>query len=104
RFGQVNNLVTFASNFGHQSEMYQGVDVAINLRLPRGILLQGGTSTGRLALDNCDLVGKVDNPAASNSSAILASPSPLYCHVTPPLQTQVKLLGVYPLPWFGLMM
>jgi hypothetical protein len=104
RFGQVNNLVTFASNFGRQSEMYQGVDVSVNLRLPRGILMQGGTSTGRLALDNCDLVGKVDNPAASNSSAILASPSPLYCHVTPPLQTQVKLLGVYPLPWFGLMM
>jgi hypothetical protein len=26
----------------------------------------------------------------------------LYCNVTPPFQTQVKLLGIYPLPWWGL--
>jgi len=27
------------------------------------------------------------------------SPSPLFCHVDPPFQTQVKLLGSVPLPW-----
>jgi hypothetical protein len=99
----VNNLVTFSKNFGNQSEVYTGVDLAVNLRFPRGILLQGGSSTGHVVMDNCDLVEKVDNPAASNSSVILASPSPLFCHNAPPVQTQVKLLGIYPLPWWGLL-
>jgi hypothetical protein len=103
RFGLVNNLVTFSKNYGDQSEVYTGVDLAVNLRFPRGILLQGGSSTGRTVLDNCALVEKVDNPAASNSSGILASPSALYCHNAPPVQTQIKLLGVLPLPWWGLM-
>jgi hypothetical protein len=103
RFGKVDNLVTFAKNFGHQSEVFDGVDLAVNMRLPRGILLQGGSSTGHVVLDNCDLVGKVDNPASSNSSGILASPSGLYCHNAPPFLTQLKFLGMIPLPWWGLM-
>jgi len=102
KFGQVNNLVTFAKNYGHQTEVFNGVDLGVNVRLPRGILLQGGTSTGHVVLDNCDLVGKVDNPTTSNSSGILASPSGLYCHNAPPFLTQFKFLGVLPLPWWGL--
>jgi hypothetical protein len=102
KLGKVDNLVTFADKYGHQSEVYNGVDMAVNLRLPRGILLQGGSSTGHVVLDNCDLVGKVDNPAASNSSGLLTSPSALYCHNAPPMQTQFKFLGVFPLPWWGL--
>jgi hypothetical protein len=103
KFGKVDNLVTFAKNYGDQSEIYTGADLAVNLRLPRGILLQGGSSTGHVVMDNCGLVEKVDNPVASNSSGILASPSPLFCHNAPPLQTQIKLLGIYPLPWLGLL-
>jgi hypothetical protein len=103
KFGKVDNLVTFAKNFGHQSEVFNGIDLAVNMRLPRGILLQGGSSTGHVVLDNCDLVGKVDNPASSNSSGLLASPSSLYCHNAPPFLTQFKFLGVFPLPWWGLM-
>ena len=61
--------------------------------------------------DNCDVVGKVDNAAGPPSAfsqiipvnqAAVASPSTLYCRVAPPIQTQVKLLGVYPLPWWDL--
>jgi hypothetical protein len=102
KFGKVDNLVTFAKNYGSQSEVFNGVDLGVNVRLPRGILLQGGSSTGHVVLDNCDLVGKLDNPASSNSSGILASPSPLYCHNAPPFLTQFKFLGVLPLPWWGL--
>jgi hypothetical protein len=58
------------------------------MRLPRGIVLQGGTSTGRVATNNCFIV---DSPQQL-----------LNCDVTPPFQTQVKILGVYPLPWWGL--
>jgi hypothetical protein len=102
KFGQVNNLVTDAGNYGHISDVYN----------PRGIMIQGGLSTGREVFDNCDVVGKVENVAATlpyyvttfslpNLSG-MASPSALYCHVSPPYMTQVKLQGVYPLPFWGL--
>ena len=44
----------------------------VDARLPNGILLQGGVSTGRTVTDNCDVVTKLDNP------------SELYCHVALP--------------------
>jgi hypothetical protein len=116
KFGQVNNLITFAQNYGTKTDVYNGIDLSVNARLPRGILLQGGLNTGHEVVNNCDIVGKVDNPGgastdvnkisgAGNSAPPLgnitgvASPSPLYCNVAPPFQTQVKLLGSYPLPW-----
>jgi hypothetical protein len=116
KFGLVNNRITFAKNFGNETDVYNGVDVATSVRLPRGILLQGGFSTGREAINNCDVVGKVDNAGgvvidvnhssgAGNSSPLItnltgvASPSLLYCDNAAPYQTQVKLLGSYPLPW-----
>jgi uncharacterized protein (DUF2141 family) len=116
KFGQVNNRIAFADDYGKKTDIYNGVDVSVNVRLPRGILMQGGFNTGREAVDNCDVVGKVDNTGggitdvnrasgAGNSAPLLsnitgvASPSPLYCNAFPPYQTQVKLLGSYPLPY-----
>ena len=113
KFGLVDNLVTFAKNYGNQTDVYTGIDFTVNARLPNGILLQGGTSTGHEVWDNCDVVGKVDNPAAGpldlNRQGVstpqvtnlngITGPSKLYCRNAPPLQTQVKLLGNYPLPW-----
>jgi hypothetical protein len=93
------------------TDVYNGIDLAVNVRLPRGLVVQGGTSTGRRVLDNCDVVGKINNNPGPPSpftqvipvnEAAVASPSSLYCHVQPPFQTQVKLLAVYPLPWWGL--
>jgi hypothetical protein len=113
KFGQVDNFITFAKNFGNQTDVYKGMDLSINLRLPHGALLQGGMSTGHEVFDNCDVVAKVDNltggPVDIQTSGLgtplltningLPSPSKLYCHIDPPLQTQVKLEGAYPLPW-----
>jgi hypothetical protein len=108
KFGQVNNNVTFASNFGRQFDHYNGVDVSINARLPRGILLLGGISVGREELNNCDVVGKVDNQATAVTGLAagtganysgFAGPSSLYCDVKPPFQPQVKLQGRHPLPY-----
>ena len=38
---------------------WNGFDVSLNARLGHGVILQGGTSTGRQITDNCDIV----NPA-----------------------------------------
>jgi len=102
KFGRVDNFITFAKNFGNQTDVFQGVDLAVNLRLPHGALLQGGTSTGHEVFDNCDVAGKVENlvggpvdiqtaglgtPLLTNING-LPSPSRLYCHIAPPMQTR----------------
>jgi hypothetical protein len=83
-----SNVVMLDTSFGDATEIYNGVDVAVNVRLPRGLLLQGGTSTGRVVTDNCLVI---DSPQAL-----------LHCKVAPPFQTQVKGIVVYPLPFWGL--
>jgi hypothetical protein len=88
KFGQSSNVVTLSSNFGEQREVFTGVDASVNARLPHGVVLSGGTSTGRVLTDNCFVVDSPQNL--------------LNCNVTPPYQTQVKFFVVYPLPWWGI--
>jgi hypothetical protein len=83
-----NNLISKASTFGTTTEIFNGVDVSVNARLPRGVVASGGASIGRVATNNCFVV---DSPQAL-----------LNCDVTPPFQPNVKGLAVYPLPWWGL--
>jgi hypothetical protein len=88
-FGQTDNLVTQASHYGEQIEVYNGVDVTLNTRFGRGGQFSGGLSVGRTVTDNCFVV---DSPQATRTG---------FCHVSPPWSagTQVKFLVVYPLPW-----
>ena len=79
KFGQVDNLVTFSETFGGRTDIYNGVDVTFNARLARGAFVQGGLSTGREATNACLVI---DSPEALR-----------FCDVTPPFQTQLKLLG-----------
>jgi hypothetical protein len=95
-----NNLVTFAKNRGKQIEHYDGVDITLNARLPRGIVAQGGVNVGRAATNNCDVV--LDNPQLLNigpTAGVTLPRSEAYCDIKPPFQPQIKLLGTYPLPW-----
>src|SRR5439155_13998652 len=83
-----NTLISKAEVFGTPTEIFNGVDVSVNARLPRGVVASGGASVGRVATNNCFVV---DSPQAL-----------LNCDVTPPFQPNVKGLAVYPLPWWGL--
>ncbi len=87
KFGQVNNLVTKASKFGKQTEVYNGVDIAIATRFGEGKLLTGGVGFGRTVTDNC--------------AVLVDSPQKLFCHNASawPAGTQIKVAGAYPLPW-----
>src|SRR5262249_43901221 len=53
KFGQNDNVILPASNFGSQTQMFDGVDLVVNSRLGRGITIQGGTSTGRSKTNRC---------------------------------------------------
>ena len=69
----VDNIQTFASSFGEQYEHWNGVDVNVNARLPHGILVIGGFSTGRTSTDNCDVVVRLDNPSPLSVMSIRSS-------------------------------
>jgi hypothetical protein len=84
-FGRVSNLVTRASKFGEQTSVYTGVDANFTARFSNGAFVGGGTSTGRQRENSCFVV---DSPEAL-----------LFCDVVPPYKTQIKLMGMYPLPW-----
>jgi hypothetical protein len=70
--------------------MYQGVDAIVRARLTNGTVLAGGTSTGQLRSQMCE----VENPNAMR-----------FCdqrQFDVPYLTTLKLSGTYPLPWSGL--
>ena len=100
-FGQVSNLVTQASNYGNQTEVYNGVDITLNARFGQGGQFSGGLSVGRTVTDNCFTMGNAQLVFAGSTGGVQAPRSPAYCHVSPPWSagTQVKFLVVYPLPW-----
>jgi hypothetical protein len=80
--------VTFASNYGKQTERWNGVDLTLNARPRAGVLLQGGLSTGRRTTDNCEILAKLPEIAPTNP----------YCHVQTKFLTDVKFLGLYTIP------
>ena len=95
KFSSVSNLVVPASNFGKQTEIYNGVDLTVNARLPRNASLGGGLSTGHTATSNCSVI---DSPSGVGSGTSPNQPL-AFCEVTPPFQPRFKFNGVYPLPW-----
>ena len=88
KFGQVDNLIVRATDFGERTEVFNGIDVTVNARLA-GAQFGGGLSTGRTGDNDCVLI---DTPQAIRSG---------YCNVDTPLSsnTQVKLNGSYVLPY-----
>jgi hypothetical protein len=99
RFGIASdNYTTFASDFGKQTETWNGMDFSVNARLANGITLQGGVSTGRTVTDNCEVAAKAGTTTAGFGLALIDNPTQLYCHNVQNFLTQVKLLGTYTVP------
>ena len=86
--GVSSNVITAASNFGDQTQIFDGVDFLVNARLLDGVAIQGGASIGRTKTSDCFVIN---------------SPEQLrFCDITPPWQPQIKFSVVYPLPWWDL--
>jgi len=83
-FGRTDNYITLARNFGDSTNYWHGVDLNISARTAIGLVLQGGTSTGREVQDTCDLI--VDNPSRRN------------CAVNYPFLTDLRGLASYTIP------
>ncbi len=52
-------FVTLSNNYGKQTEHFDGVNISVNARLMNGLLLQGGTGSGRQKLNDCEVVEKL---------------------------------------------
>src|SRR5215470_5409682 len=101
KFGQSNNLVTAAGNYGKQTEHWDGVDVSVEARLRNSMTVQGGFSTGRTVTDNCEIVAKVPEALLNATALGVANTSWLPvqdCHLASPALTQFRGLGSYTIP------
>jgi carboxypeptidase family protein len=96
KFGLVQNVVRNANNFGKQTEKYNGVEMNVRGRLPRGGVLIGGMSVGRTATNNCDVLRNLPEAAIVGTTI-----TPLdNCSIVPPWAagTQYRFSGVFSLP------
>src|SRR6185503_12740954 len=57
KFGQMDNLITGAKNFGKQEDVFDGFDMGVNARLRNQAFLGGGASLGRERTNTCYVIG-----------------------------------------------
>jgi hypothetical protein len=109
KFGQVNNVVTQASNFGQHTEVSNSADLGVSVRAGK-VQGSGGVSWLRVAVDDCLVV---NSPSAQNAGftgpAGGATRPSGFCKATNPYVPsstgnpttgglEVKLNGSYDLP------
>jgi len=93
-FSSAGNYTTFASDYGDMYQYWHGVDVNVNARMANGVVVQGGTSTGRGVRDNCEVTARV--PELLLVAAVWQPTTA--CRVTEPWLTQVRGLATYTVP------
>jgi hypothetical protein len=86
--GQTNNFITLADNFGNQTSHWNSVEANFTARVRQGLTFQGGTSTGRLTTNTCEIRAQLPETATLNP----------YCSVVPPFLTQFRGLASYTIP------
>jgi hypothetical protein len=102
RLRVAQNELVRASEFGRRTDVFNGVDMAMNARFGSKALLSGGVALGRTVTDDCYL-SDYPNVTASNTATYSYDTSLRACHPEIPLWnapgSQIKLQGYYRLPW-----
>ena len=81
-------LVRRTKDVGDDTRVFNGVDVTFNIRSTKGITFSGGTSTGKVENDWCEI-------RAAVPESFLLNP---YCNVASPWQTSLRGLVAYTVP------
>jgi hypothetical protein len=100
---------TTSDDFGGETHYWHGVDLSFSARTGWGLVVQGGTSTGRGVHDTCDmLTARFGRPSAPvlpvPGSATLTTPAAgivdgqRSCDLPEPWLTSVRGLGSYTVP------
>ena len=89
---------TTTSDFGDETSYWHGIDTSVNARTSFGLLLQGGTSTGRGVQDSCEVeTGRFGRPLR----IVNGEPA---CSFTEPWLTTFRGLATYTVPWVDVQM
>ena len=97
----VDNLRTYAPDYGSITQVYNGVDINVNARTRYGLQLQAGTSTGQRKTDYCDVRDDLPEQTGgfSTASEVPAySPVNPYCNFSPGVTTRFTAAGSYTIP------
>jgi hypothetical protein len=87
-FGQVNNRIVPTDAIGDDTRVFNGVDITFNIRNAKGITFSGGTSTGKVVNDFCEIRAAVPENYLLNP----------YCHQESPWLTSLRGLVTYTIP------
>jgi hypothetical protein len=95
KFGQTDNFVTHAKNFGDgRIERYNGVDMSLNARAWRGVQLQGGLSFWRQTYNDCAVAA-----AQPETLTVFGFRTPeQFCDTSSGLLTTYSGLATYTIP------
>jgi carboxypeptidase family protein/TonB-dependent receptor-like protein len=101
KLGKFDNVISQASHFGKQEDVFDGIDLVGTARMPRGMVVSGGVSVGRERINTCYMLPDLSLAYGPSTTVTTPRLTP-FCDTRPPFQPNVKFLGVYPLPWWGL--
>jgi hypothetical protein len=87
-FGQTNGLWKSTKKVGDDTRVFNGVDVTFQVRNVKGVTFSGGTSTGKVENDWCEIRAAVPENYLLNP----------YCHQESPWQTSFNGLATYTIP------
>jgi hypothetical protein len=101
--GASDPYFTTTKDFGDETHYWHGIDVSFNARTQYGLVLQGGTSTGRGVNDDCDveiaqfgrperLIGAAQQPACSYAEPWLTSLRGLVTYTVPRIDVLVSAI------------
>jgi hypothetical protein len=102
-FGASDSYYTSTSDFGDDTRYWHGVDVSFNARFAEGLVLQGGTSTGRGVQDTCDvLTGRFGRPMTPATTLVPSAAGIIdgqaACNAQEPFLTSFRTLATYTVP------
>jgi len=94
-FGQSDLLAQSTKKVGDDTRLFNGVDATFNVRNVKGVTFQGGTSTGKVTNDFCDIRSAVPEATVGFGISLLTMP---FCHQESPWQTSFNALVTYTIP------
>ena len=97
----VDNLRTYAPDYGSITQVYNGIDMNVNARTSYGLQLQAGTSTGQRKTDYCDIRDDLPEQTGGFSTASEVpqySPVNPFCNFSPGVTTRFTAASSYTIP------
>ena len=92
--GASDPYYTFSSDFGDETHYWHGIDVSFNARTKTGLVLQGGTSTGRGVNDTCEVeIARFGRP-----EVLIGADKTPACNIAEPWLTSLRGLASYTVP------